>query len=116
MRGTTNYQTQELLKAIEPRTTTSNFWRRVLKDLSKATRQRREVNLYKIDRYAQEGETILVPGKVLSVGEMTKKVDVVALKFSAEAAKKIIEAKGKTLTINELLQKNPEGKKVRILG
>ena len=45
MRGTTNYQTQELLKAIEPRTTNSNFWRRVLKDLSKATRQRREVNL-----------------------------------------------------------------------
>lgn len=116
MRGTTNYQTQELLKVLEPRTVNSNFWRRVVKDLSKPTRQRREVNLYKIDRYAREGETILVPGKVLSVGEITKKVEVATLKFSVEATKKIADAKGKTLTIMELVQKNPDGKKVRILG
>jgi len=114
--GPTNYQLQLLIAELEQKASESNLWQRVVQELKKPTRQRREVNLYKIDRYAQEGETILVPGKVLSVGEMTKKVDVVALKFSAEAAKKIIEAKGKTLTINELLQKNPEGKKVRILG
>ena len=87
-----------------------------MKDLQKSTRQRRIVNLYKINQYAREGETIIVPGKVLSVGELNKKVDVAALTFSEGAKRKILEAKGKVFTIKELLQNNPEGKKVRILG
>ncbi|HLC90426.1 MAG TPA: 50S ribosomal protein L18e [Candidatus Nanoarchaeia archaeon] len=114
--GPTNYQLLELLKEIEPKARVSNLWRRVSDDLKKPTRQRREVNVYKIDRYARDGETILVPGKVLSVGELSKKVDVAALKFSSGASKKITQAKGQVLSIKQLLEKNPEGKKVRILG
>jgi len=38
------------------------------------------------------------------------------LNFSSEAKRKITEAKGKALTIGELLDKNPQGNKVRILG
>ncbi len=72
--------------------------------------------MYKIDKFARDGETIIVPGKVLSLGTMTKKVDVAAVTFSAEAKKKIQEAQGKVLSIHDLLQNNPEGKKVRILG
>jgi large subunit ribosomal protein L18e len=53
---------------------------------------------------------------VLSVGELSKKVEVAALNFSEEAKQKVLAAKGKTLTISELFHKNPEGKKVRILG
>ncbi|MFH1275931.1 MAG: 50S ribosomal protein L18e [Candidatus Woesearchaeota archaeon] len=116
MRGTTNYQIIELLKELELKARESNFWRRVVKDLKKPSRQRREINLYKINKYAKDGETVLVPGKVLSVGEISKKIDVAALNFSTQAAKKIMDAKGKTLSIKELLQQNPEGKKVRILG
>ena len=55
-------------------------------------------------------------GKVLSVGNITKKVQVAAFNFSDEARKKIEQAKGKVLTIQELIQQNPEGKNVRILG
>ncbi|NQV91841.1 50S ribosomal protein L18e [Candidatus Woesearchaeota archaeon] len=116
MKGTTNYELIELLKALEPKVVESPFWRRVVKDLTKSSRQRRSVNVYKIDKYAREGETVLVPGKVLSLGEMSKKVDVAAFNFSAEAKKKIEQANGKIMTISELLQQNPEGKKVRILG
>jgi large subunit ribosomal protein L18e len=47
---------------------------------------------------------------------LSKKVDVAAAFFSAEAKQKIEAAKGKALTINELLKHNPEGKKVRIMG
>jgi len=114
--GPTNYQTQILLQQLEPKALKSRFWKRVVKDLNKPSRQRRIVNLYKIEQYAQDGETILVPGKVLSVGEINKKVEVAALNFSEEAKEKILAAKGKTLSISELLIKNPEGKKVRILG
>jgi len=74
------------------------------------------VNVYKIDKYARDGETILVPGKVLSVGNLNKKVDVAALTFSAEAKEKINQAQGRALSITELFKQNPDGKKVRILG
>ena len=114
--GPTNYQMQQLLLELEPLAVTSRFWKRVVKDLKKSSRQRRTVNVYKIDKYARDGETVLVPGKVLSVGNISKKVDVAAINFSAEAKKKIEEAQGKVLTIQDLLQKNPEGKHVRILG
>lgn len=114
--GPTNYQLQQLLLELEPKALTNKFWKRVVKDLSKPTRQRREVNVYTLDKHAQDGETILVAGKVLSVGTINKKVNVAAINFSSEAQRKIIEAKGKIMSIYELLQQNPEGKNVRILG
>ena len=111
---TTNFQLNILLAELEP--LRSPFWKRVVKDLKKPSRQRREVNIYKINKAAREGETIIVPGKVLSLGELSKPVSVVALHFSANAREKIISANGKILSISELLKSNPEGKKVRILG
>jgi large subunit ribosomal protein L18e len=114
--GPTNYQTAQLIEEIKTKTVESRFWKRINKDLNKPARQRRVVNLYKIDKFARDGETVLVPGKVLSVGQLNKKVDVAALSFSDGAKRKIIEAKGNVLTIKELLQKNPNGSKVRILG
>ena len=114
--GPTNYQIQKLLEDLEGKARESNFWRRIVKDLKKSSRQRRKVNIYKINKAARDGETIVVPGKVLSVGELSKKVDVAALTFSAEARKKIEESKGKVMSLTELLKNNPEGKKVRILG
>ena len=114
--GPTNYQVVILLESLKQKAIDSLFWKRVVKDLEKPSRQRRTVNVYKIDKFAREGETVLVPGKVLSVGNLSKKVDVAALHFSDEARRKIESANGKAITINELLQENPEGKKVRILG
>ena len=116
MRGATNFQLKTLVSELEVLSIESKFWKRVVKDLKKPSRQRRTVNLYKIDKYAKDGETVLVPGKVLSLGEITRPIQVAAVNFSYEAKKKIIDAKGKTLSIKELLQSNPDGKKVRILG
>lgn len=112
--GPTNYQLQVLLAELEK--SDKNIWKRVIYDLNKPSRQRVAVNVYKINQYAQDGETVLVPGKVLSVGEITKKIDVAAWSFSQEAKNKINAAKGKVLSISELFHKNPEGKNVRILG
>ena len=114
--GPMNYQLQLLLMELETKARTSLFWRRIAADLQKPTRQRRTVNVYKIEQFARDGETIVVPGKVLSVGHLSKKVAVAAFTFSKEAEQKIKAAKGTVLSIQELLQKNPDGKKVRILG
>ncbi|MBT3813956.1 50S ribosomal protein L18e [Candidatus Woesearchaeota archaeon] len=114
--GPTNYQARLLLNELDAKSRESNLWKRVVKDLKKPSRQRRIINLYKINKFARDGETILVPGKVLSVGELDKKVDIAAMNFSNGAKEKIINAKGKAMSIQELFKANPEGKKIRILG
>ncbi len=104
---------QELKKlAIEKNV---NLWKRIATELEKPTRQRRIVNVYKINKYSKENETIIVPGKVLGMGGLDHKVEVAALSFSEEANNKISKS-GKTMTINELMKKNPEAKGVRIVG
>lgn len=114
--GPTNYELQNLLHQLELPARENRFWKRIREELNKPSRQRRVVNVYKIDKYAQNGETVIVPGKVLSVGELHKKVDVAAVNFSTGAKEKIAQAKGRALSIPELLRENPQGKKVRILG
>ncbi len=114
--GPTNHELRTLLVQLELPARESRFWKRIVQELNKPSRQRRVVNVYKIDRYAQDGEMIVVPGKVLSLGELHKKVDVAAVNFSAGAKEKITRAQGRALSIQELLQENPPGKKVRILG
>ncbi|MBN1275566.1 50S ribosomal protein L18e [Candidatus Woesearchaeota archaeon] len=91
------------------------LWKRIATDLEKPTRQRRVVNIYKIDQHTNPDEVVIVPGKVLGVGELSHKVTVAALRFSDDAKDKI-NAQGTAMTIDELMQKNPKGSKVRILG
>jgi len=92
------------------------IWKDVAERLAKPRRLYAEVNLSKIQRYAREGETILVPGKVLGSGEIDKKVAVAALSFSEKAKSKIEASGGKCLTILELLRENPKGSNVRIIA
>jgi|TARA_Y100000310_G_scaffold344346_2_gene456597 large subunit ribosomal protein L18e len=89
-----------------------NIWKRVANDLAKPSRQRREVNLSSIDKHSKAKESIIVPGKVLGVGDLTHNVTVAAWQFSEGAKKKVKEA----LSIEELMKKNPKGKDVRIIG
>ena len=91
------------------------LWKRISEDLSRPTRIRREVNLYTINKYTRNNEIALVPGKVLSLGNFDKKITVAAYKFSKEAKDKINKS-GKAISIKELIEENPKGKNVRIIG
>src|SRR3989338_8447562 len=105
--GPTNHELRLLLAQLEPEARKSPFWRRIAEELNRPSRRRRTVNIYKIDRYALDGETVIVPGKVLSVGELQKKVDIAAISFSTAAKEKIARARGRALSIQQLLQENP---------
>ncbi len=93
----------------------ANIWKRLAEDLEKPTRQRRIVNLYKINKNTKDNETVVVPGKVLAVGELDHNVTIAAFTFSGAAFDKI-NKKGKAISINELMQEDPKGKRIRILG
>ena len=92
------------------------IWKRIATDLEKPTRNRRIVNLSKIDKYSKDNETVIVPGKVLGSGDLSKKITIAAYSFSEQAIDKIKESNGKALYIDELMKSNPKGNKIRIMG
>ena len=94
----------------------AKLWQRLAVELARATRKRREVNLSKLERNAVNGDYVLVLGKVLGAGILKKKLNVAAWNFSAGAAAAIKKAGGSTLTISELIKKNPKGTGIKVLG
>ena len=86
----TNPNLIELINKLyeQSRNEDAAIWKDVAQRLERSNRRTAEVNLSDIARHAEAGETILVPGKVLSNGDLENKVDVVALKFSAKAQEK----------------------------
>ncbi|MBU0585968.1 50S ribosomal protein L18e [Candidatus Micrarchaeota archaeon] len=91
------------------------IWKRTAELLSRPNRRRVEVNVSKIESYGLDGTTILIPGKVLGSGKMSKKLTIAAFSFSEGAKKAIAESGSKIIGIEELANQNPEGKSVIIL-
>ncbi len=112
--GPTNIHVKNLIKEIKENSSKqdSGFWRRIGKELEKSRRNRREVNLERLEKHTKDKEIVIVPGKVLGDGELNHEITVAALQFSEKAKEKI----KKTMTIKELLKENPKGKGVRIIG
>jgi len=90
-------------------------WLEVSHILSMPRQKRTNMNLDKIDKEAKAGETIVVPGKVLSEGEISKKIKVVAFGFSEKAKEKILKSKSEVSTILEEIKNNPDAKGIKIL-
>lgn len=102
-------ETIELLEEQE-----ASLWSDVAENLGKINRQRPEVNLSDIERNTEEGDTVVVPGKVLGSGRLTKKVTVAAFKAS-NSARNDIEEDGDFMFIQDLVEENPEGSEVKIV-
>ena len=113
----TNPQLTSLIQELKVLSNKENvkLWKRVAKDLEKSTRRHPSINIWKVDKYVKGNETALIPGKVLSKGDLTKKITIAALNFSKQAKEKI-NKKGKAITIKELIKENPKGSKVRIIA
>ena len=90
-------------------------WLEVSSLLAGPTRKRLIVNLDEIDKQTKPGETIVIPGKVLSMGEINKKIKIIALKFSGKAKEKLIKAGCEIALLNSEIEKNKDAKGVRIL-
>ena len=92
------------------------IWKDIALRLEKSSKNWPEVNLDRICKYTSEKETAIIPGKVLSDGNLTKKVTIAAWSFSEKSQEKIKNAGGKYMSIEELMKSNPKGKDIRILG
>lgn len=116
--GPTNPYLKQLIEKLKKKSLElkAPIWKDIAEKLSKSTRQRIEVNLSDIERNVKDGETIIVPGVVLSSGSLTKKVNIATWKFSKSAEEKIKTADGKIMMIDELLKENPKGSNVKIIS
>jgi large subunit ribosomal protein L18e len=97
------------------RSTGSALWRDIAGRLEASRKNWAEPNLSHISRHSEKKETILVPGKVLGSGTISGGQTVAAFSFSEGAKTKIESSGGRTLSIRELMEENPNGKGVRIL-
>jgi len=113
-----NNQTTSLIVALKRLAIEQQrpLWKRIATDLEAPTRRHRVINLWRIEEQAKDGETIIVPGKVLGDGLLTKKITIAAGSCSAEAKRKLAASGSKFLSIEELARKHPDGKDIRILG
>lgn len=114
----TNPNTTNLISELKKvsRDNDAAIWRDIARRLEKPSSRWSEVNLSEIDRHAKDKDTIVVPGKLLGSGNITKAVNVAAFKASESAKEKLESAGGKLMKIEELAASNPKGSGVRIMG
>ncbi len=116
MSSKTNPKLQNLIAELKSTSRESGaaVWQDVADRLEKPRRTHAEVNLGRIERYAQEDETVVVPGKVLGSGVLEKNVTVAAVDFSGTARTKIDQA-GEAVSLAQFVEQNPEGSNVRVI-
>ncbi|MEE9150903.1 MAG: 50S ribosomal protein L18e [Thermoplasmata archaeon] len=92
------------------------IWKDIAKRLEKPGKSWAEVNLRRLVKYTKKGDTVIVPGKLLGSGELNAPITVAAYSFSESAKKKIQSSGGTSISISELVKRNPKGKNIRIIG
>jgi large subunit ribosomal protein L18e len=90
-------------------------WMKTAEILAGPRKNRMNFNLEELDKIVQEGEHVLIIGKVLSQGELNKKIKITALSFSEKAKEKLLKTDSDISTILEEIKKNPEAKGIKIL-
>jgi large subunit ribosomal protein L18e len=95
----------------------SKAWGNLAKMLSASTRVRKKtaVNLSEIDAKSKAGDTILVPGKVLALGDLTKKVKICALSISGKAREKLKATKSEFVAIKDEIKSNPKAEGIKVI-
>jgi large subunit ribosomal protein L18e len=103
------------LKAIS-RDNEAPVWRTVAVKLEKSSSHWSEVNIASIEKFAKPKESVVIAGKLLGKGTISKSVTVAAYSASESAIQKIESAGGKFMKLNELAAQNPKGSGIKIMG
>ena len=90
-------------------------WVEIAGIISSPRRNKISMNLEEIDKKTKEGDIVVVPGKILSQGNVGKKIKVIAVNFSEKAKEKLLTSKSEVSEILDEIKKNPEAKGIRIL-
>ena len=92
------------------------IWAKLAEYALKPSIARRDLNLNRIGQLTKDNDTVVFPGKVLGTGNISHKITLFAFSISKSAANKIVENGGKLITYSDLIEQNPTGKGVVLLG
>jgi large subunit ribosomal protein L18e len=92
------------------------IWEKLADYALKPSAARRDLNLNRIGQLTKENDVVVFPGKVLGTGNISHKITLFSFSISNSAANKIIESGGKLISHSELIEQNPTGKGVVLLG
>jgi large subunit ribosomal protein L18e len=93
----------------------SKAWLKVASLIAAPRKNHSNINLSKLNSEVKEGDAIVVIGKILSQGEMDKKINIAALGFSKIAKEKLLKSGSKVSSILEEIKSNPEAKGIKII-
>ncbi len=110
--GPSNYYHRKLIRDLWK--TKRRIWKKLSKKLSGPRRNQVEANIYRINKKTKNNDVIVVPGKILGLGELNHKLTIACLTFSKSAKKKIEASGSKLISIEELLEQNPKGENIKV--
>lgn len=105
---------KELKKASK--TNKAPIWAKLAQYALKPSSARRDLNLNRIDQITKDNDVVVFPGKVLGTGNITHKITLFSFSISNSAAEKIIKSGGEIISHQNLIDQNPTGKGVVMLG
>jgi len=111
--GPSNINTRKLIRTLWK--TKTGIWRRVSEILAKPSRNRPEINLYRLNKLTKADDVVVVPGKVLGAGTLDHPITIGSLMVSELAMTKLTESKSKYMTIEDLMKKFKKGSNIKIL-
>ncbi len=109
-----NPERTELIKKLKSKNSAAIYKAAAL-ELSKVRKNRREVNIRKINELTKEGDVVMVPGKVLGEGLLDHKVEISAFSFTEDAKNKIKKSGSIAITLGEIIEKNPSGSNIKLI-
>ncbi len=107
----TNVETVALVNFLKKQK--APLWKTLATLITRPRRKAIAVNIEKINKLTNGGEIAIVPGKILSKGELTHETAIIALRFSEQARKKLAK-KANLMTINEFIKKQKDFKNIPI--
>jgi large subunit ribosomal protein L18e len=115
--GPTNINLRLLIKELNKYAKNYNapIWSYVAEILSRPARKRVVVNLSKLNRYVNDGDVVVVPGKVLGGGNLTKKITLATVSISLTALEKVRESGSRVIHIRDLVKEYPKGSGVKVI-
>ena len=115
--GPTNINLRLLIKELNKYAKNYNapIWSYVAEILSRPARKRVVVNLSKLNRYVNDGDVVVVPGKVLGGGNLTKKITLATVSISLTALEKVRGSGSRVIHIKDLVKEYPKGSGVKVI-
>jgi len=90
-------------------------WKVVARLLSKPSRKKKGVSVFKLSRVTKSNDVVIIPSKLLSGGELKHALTIGVWKASKNAVEQVKKAGGSVVSIKTLVEKNPKGSKTRII-